>query len=245
MIDPIVELGRLLTSTEAGHLATRLADDQTLPQALQAVSSGRRPEVRTALLSTGLVGTIALVPVLRAIEGAALRLGSTTPVWTMPGSHAGHGSLTSSLAELVLTARTSVTCSTFNIQKSSGLWDALGEVCRRGTAGVRLYLDHDATAHSTWSVTPTFDEVTAQMVGAKVFHTRTLNNKRIRNHAKFVAVDHQFLIVTSANQSASAELHNIELGLKVESRPLTELVESELIRVESALYQPLVLQGNG
>lgn len=239
MIDPIVTLGRLLTSTEAGQLATRLADGQTLPQALQAVTAVRRPDVKAALLATGLVGETALVPVLRAIEGAARRLGSTTPIWTMPGSHAGHGSLTSSLAELVLTARTSVTCSTFNIQKSSGLWDALGEVCRRGTVGVRLYLDHDATAHATWPGTPTFAEVTAQMVGAKVFHTQVLNEKRIRNHAKFVAVDHQFLIVTSANQSASAELHNIELGLKIESRPVTELVESELIRVEPALYELL------
>ena len=86
---------------------------------------------------------------------------------------------------------------------------------------------------------PTSEEVAAQLPGALVFRTRDLEGKPVRNHAKFVAVDHQFLIVTSANQSASAELHNIELGLKVESRPLTELVESELIRVESALYESL------
>lgn len=242
MTDPFVELGRLLTSTEASQLAARLDAGQTLTQALKGVPEARRSEVKAALDAAGLVPVIreVAVPVLRAIEGAALRLGSTTPIWTMPGNLAGYGSLTSSLSELVRTARFSVTCSTFNIQKSSGLWDALGEVCRRGTVGVRLYLDHNATAGSTWPGTPSFAEVAAQMVGAKVFVTAATNgNKRVRNHAKFVAVDHQFLIVTSANQSASGELHNIELGLKVESRPLTELVETELTRVQSTLYDLL------
>lgn len=242
MTDPMVELGRLLTSTEASQLAARLDAGQTLTQALKGVPAGRRPEVKAALDAAGLVPVIRelAVPVLRAIEGAALRLGSTTPIWTMPGHLAGYGSLTSSLSDLVLSARFAVTCSTFNVQKSSSLWHALGDVCRRGTVGVRLYLDHDATAESTWVGTPSFAEVAAQMVGAEVYVTRaTEGGKHVRNHAKFVAVDHQFLIVTSANQSASAELHNIELGLKVESRPLTELVESELIRVESALYESL------
>lgn len=241
MSDPWVNLGCLLTATEAGQLAARLGAGKTLTQALQAIAASRRLEVKAALLATGAVGASggSLLAALRAIEGAAQRLGSTTPIWTMPGSHAGHGSLTSSLASLVLTARTSVTCATFNIQKSSALWDALGEVCQKGTVGVRLYLDRNATAASTYAATPTFAEIKAHMAGAKVFHTGQVEGQWVRSHAKFVAVDHRFLIVTSANQSASAELRNIELGLKVDSGPLTEMIENEMIAVESSLYEPV------
>ena len=57
------------------------------------------------------------------------------------------------------------------------------------------------------------------------------------NHARFVAVDHQYLIVTSANFSKSAEQHNIELGLRVDSRSLTERVEKQLLDAEASLYE--------
>ena len=74
-----------------------------------------------------------------------------------------------------------------------------------------------------WANTPTCEEVAAQLAGAKVFRTTEPDGKPIRNHAKFVAVDHQFLIVTSANFSKSAEERNIELGLRVQSRSLDRI----------------------
>ena len=58
-----------------------------------------------------------------------------------------------------------------------------------------------------------------------------------RNHAKFLAVDHQVLLMTSANFSYSAENLNIELGLKVEDRNLTEMVERQMREFESTLYE--------
>jgi len=89
---------------------------------------------------------------------------------------------------------------------------------------------------------PTSEEVAAQLPGALVFRTRDLEGKPVRNHAKFVAVDHQFLVVTSANFSYSAEQSNIELGLRVQSRPLTEMVEQQLLAAEALLYER-VLRG--
>ena len=41
---------------------------------------------------------------------------------------------------------------------------------------------------------------------AEVFRTKEYQNgKRYRNHAKFLSIDHQTLLVTSANFSYSAE----------------------------------------
>ncbi|HHU10364.1 MAG TPA: hypothetical protein GXZ60_10170 [Intrasporangiaceae bacterium] len=104
------------------------------------------------------------VPILRAIQGANSRATQISPVWTLPGHLADYGGLTSSVKDLVTSARVSVTCSTFNFQKSSALWDALREVAARGTVDIRVYLDTDAadgpacSANARtwpWSATPT------------------------------------------------------------------------------------------
>lgn len=243
MSDPVARLGALLTGSEATKLAARFADGDTLTQAMQGVALGRRPEVRAALEAAGVVPSNPglAVPVLRAIQGAATaRTTDISPIWTLPGHLADYGALTTSLKDLVLTARQSVTCSTFNFQTSSALWEALRVVAGRGTVDVRVYLDTKAADHNTWAGSPTSQEVAAQLAGATVYRTRKLNDTLVRNHAKFVAVDHQFLIVTSANFSHSAEHHNIELGLRVDSRSLTELVEQQLIDAEAFLYE---LQG--
>lgn len=177
------------------------------------------------------------VPILRAIQGANSRATQISPVWTLPGHLADYGGLTSSVKDLVTSARVSVTCSTFNFQKSSALWDALREVAARGTVDIRVYLDTDAADGPGWASTPTSAEVAAHLAGARVLRTRQLNGKRVRNHAKLVAVDHQFLIVTSANFSWMAEQNNIELGLRVDSRPLTEMVEQQLQDAEASVYE--------
>ena len=241
MSDPVARLGALLTGSEAAKLAARFAVGDTLTQAIQGVALGRRPEVRAALEAAGVVpSNLGLaVPVLRAVQGAATaRTTDISPIWTLPGHLADYGALTTSIKDLVLTARQSVTCSTFNFQKTSALWDALREVAARGTVEVRVYLDTQAADHhDTWAGSPTSLDVAAQLTGADVFRTRQLDGKLVRNHAKFVAVDHQFLVVTSANFSLSAEHHNIELGLRVDSRSLAEQVEKQLLDAQASLYE--------
>lgn len=233
-------LGQLITSTEAGRLAARFADGDTLTQAIQGFASSRKTEIRRALEEAEVVPTnlpVAL-PVLAAIKGAAsANTTEFSPIWTLPGYLADYGALTTSIKDLVLTARQSVTCSTYNFQKSSALWEALREVSQRGTVDVRLYLDTRAADHDRWPGSPTSTDVAAQLPAASVFRTKQLNGALVRNHAKFVAVDHQYLVVTSANFSLSAEHNNIELGLRVDSRPLTELVEKQVRDLESSTYE--------
>ncbi len=59
----------------------------------------------------------------------------------------------------------------------------------------------------------------------------------MRNHAKFLAIDHRFLLVTSANFSWSAEYGNVEFGVLIDNPNLTESVEREIYRVEDQLYE--------
>jgi hypothetical protein len=240
MSDVLTQLGQLLTGSEAAKLAARFADGDTLTQALQGVAVGRRTEVQAALEAAAVVPDnldLALA-VLRAIHGAATaRTIDIAPMWTLPGHLADYGALTTSIKDLVLTARQSVTCSTFNFQKSSALWTALSEVVARGTVEVIVYLDTHAADEDTWAGSPTSAEVASQLAGAHVFRTRRVDGQLVRNHAKFVAVDHQFLVVTSANFSVSAEQHNVELGIRIDSRAITETVEEQLFDVQTALYE--------
>jgi len=240
MTDFVAQLGRLLTGSEAAKLAARFADGDTLNQALQGVALGRRNEVRAALEAAAVVpdNLDLALPVLRAIHGAATaRTIDISPIWTLPGHLADYGALTTSIKDLVLSARQSVTCSTFNFQKSSALWAALRKVAARGTVEVLVYLDTEAADHGKWAGSPTSVEVASQLVGAQVYRTRQVEGRLVRNHAKFVAVDHQFLVVTSANFSVSAEQHNVELGIRIDSRAITETVEEQLIEAQTTLYE--------
>jgi phosphatidylserine/phosphatidylglycerophosphate/cardiolipin synthase-like enzyme len=67
--------------------------------------------------------------------------------------------------------------------------------------------------------------------------TRAFDGRYVRNHAKFLIVDHRFLVTTSANFSWSAEWDNVEFGLWIDDVILAESVERELRRVEDRLFE--------
>lgn len=73
-----------------------------------------------------------------------------------------------------------------------------------------------------------------------MFRTKAFDGGQVRNHAKFVAVDHRFLLVTSANFSWSAEHGNIEFGVLIDNPNLTGTVERELPSVEDVLYERVI-----
>jgi len=174
---------------------------------------------------------------LRAIEGARSAPTTVDPLWTMPGHLAQHGRLTNSVTYLVENARHSVICSTFNFQKSSGLWEALRQAAQRPEITVRVYLDAAAADMSPSVRSPTTTEVAAHLRPAIVLRTREFDRRRVRNHAKFLAIDHRFLLVTSANFSWSAENSNVEFGVLVDNRNLTEAVEREMRHAEDFLFE--------
>ncbi|MEU4433484.1 DISARM system phospholipase D-like protein DrmC [Nocardia rhamnosiphila] len=231
------ELGALLTGSEARAVADRLADGDTTTVALTWVAAQHRTEVRTLL--DALADRQQAVLVLRAIAGARAARTSVEPLWTLPGALAGSGRLTSQVTHLVDGARQSVVCSTFNFQRSSGLWEALRRAAHRPGLSVRVYLDARAADRRPASWTPTTAQVAAHLHPARVLRTKTFDGGYVRNHAKFLVIDHRFLLVTSANFSRSAEHENVEFGLYLDNSNLAEAVERQLREIEDLVYEPI------
>jgi hypothetical protein len=234
-------LGVLLTGTEAREIADHLADGDTLTASLRVVAPGRRVEVRELLSA---VDRRSAIVVLRAIEGARSAPTTIDPLWTMPGHLAQHGRLTHSVTYLVDNARYSVVCSTFNFQRSSGLWKALRRAAQRPEISMKVYVDtHAADSGERRAWSPTTDEVAAHLRPAIVLRTKSFDGRQIRNHSKFISIDHRFLLVTSANFSWSAENANLEFGVLVDNRNLAESVERELRDAEDFVFELIQITG--
>ncbi len=137
-------------------------------------------------------------------------------------------------------ARQSITCSTFNFQRSSGFWGALQRAARRPGVSVRVYLDTRAADQQSQSWSPTTAEVAAHLRPAAVYRTTTYGGDYVRNHAKLLVIDHRFLLVTSANFSRSAEHRNVEFGLLLDNPNLAEALERQLFAVQEQLYEPVI-----
>ena len=231
---PEASLGEFLTGTEAKQIADRLGDGDTLTAALRVVSPGRRLEAQSMVSA---VDRDYLIGVLRAIEGARSARTTVDPLWTMPGHLARQGRLTSSVSYLVESARHSVVCSTFNFQRSSGLWRALCAVAQRPGIAMRVYMDTNAADLLRRSSSPTTDEVAAHLRPGVVLRTIAFDGRQVRNHSKFISVDHRFLLVTSANFSWSAENANLELGVLIDNGNMAEAVELQMRDAETHVFE--------
>ncbi len=238
------QLGLFLTGTEAKEIASHLADGDTLTAALRVVPPGRRAEVRALLEVLGTEsGRGAAATVLRAIEGARSAPTTVDPLWTMPGHLAQHGRLTHSVTYLVDSARHSVVCSTFNFQRTSGLWKKLRQAAQRPEITMRVYLDTNAADKRQGSWSPTTEEVARHLHPATVLRTKQFDGRSTRNHSKFISIDHRFLLVTSANFSWSAENGNLEFGVLIDNANLAEAVEHEMRQVEDFVFERVIVPG--
>ena len=260
-LSPLRALGAFLTGSEADGIAARLSGGATLSQALVVVPAPRRPRARELLGAAGL-GPQARkhsVDALRAVAGAASRIKDVTPVWTAPAGAVGGGALTADVFALVGSANTSVVCATYNLQPSSALWAALVDLrARRPGVSVRLYLDtqaadgpfsrserrrgyweqnHDRGGSSRLNT----GEIARRLRGAVVMRTRAPEDdgRAVTSHAKFLSIDHRFLLVGSANFSFSAEERNVELGLRLDDPALAHSVEKQMRDLEETVYEPV------
>ena len=233
--------GLFLTGMEAREIADRLADGDTLTTALRVVSSGRRTQARALLeaMIADLADPSAVIAVLRAIEGARSAPTTVDPLWTMPGHLAQHGRLTHSVTHLVDSARHSVVCSTFNFQRSSGLWSALHRAAQRPELTMRVYMDTSAADQDRRPQSPSTVEVAKHLRPATVLRTTPFDGRPTRNHSKFISIDHRLLLITSANFSWSAEYGNLELGVLIDNPNLAEAVEHEMRQAEDFVFEQI------
>ena len=228
------ELGALLTGTEAALVASALEDGLSLTSAVGVIDPAKKARITEIATAAGLKfeGDL-LAAVLRGVEGAHSTARTVDTIWTMPGHVARAGGLTTSLVSLVDHARHSVVCSTFNFQKTSGMWKALRDAATRPGVTVRVYIDAEA---NVGGYGPSAAETAAWLAPGVVLQTRPFEGKPVRNHAKFLSVDHRFVVVTSANFSWSAEYGNVELGVRIDDPNLAERIEDEMIDTEKHLY---------
>lgn len=228
-------LGAFLTAAEASAVAARLYIGESFTSASAAIESSRRPEVAELIRTAGLrQSPDVLAAVLLSIAGARGAVTGVNALWTMPGFVAQSGPLTTSVTQLVADARSSVVCSTFNFQETSGLWIALRDAASRPEIGLRVYVDAHA---SNGASGPDASTIAANLNPGVVLRTRPFQGRLVRNHAKFLCVDHRFLVVTSANFSWSAENANVELGVLLDNPSLAESVEREMRVAENSIYE--------
>lgn len=233
----LAELGRSLTGTEASGLASRLDAGESLSRALRIVEQPSRPNIRELVTRAGLDSDLPLLSaVCRGIEGARSVMTRIDPLWTMPGLLAQTGPLTSSIPQLVASARTSIICSTYNFQRSSALWSALRDAAQRPELNLRVYVDREA-AKGRPASSPSAVEIARHLRPGWVFQTKTVSRKSFRNHAKYIVVDHRFVLITSANFSHSAEFNNVELGVRIDQPNLADSIEREILGRQSELYE--------
>lgn len=73
---------------------------------------------------------------------------------------------------------------------------------------------------------------------ATVYRSAVLpTGKQVVSHAKFVVVDHELLLITSANFSYSAENRNVEFGMLVRDTALAASVEATMTSKHGSLYE--------
>lgn len=229
--DPYASLGEFLTAREAEALAVQFTSGQHIVRALAVVNVARRGLAKELLAEAGLGhedGQTA-ARVLRAIAGAKSLTRDLTPVWTMPGNEAKIGHLTGEFHRLVQAARQSVVCATYNFEKTSQMWKVLKEASEQPGVVVTVYVDGNKADAV---------RVKGQLPKATVYQSAVLpNGKRVVSHAKFIVIDHEVLLLTSANFSFSAENRNVEFGLLVRDSALAASVESTMSSKNGTLYE--------
>ncbi|WP_347345747.1 DISARM system phospholipase D-like protein DrmC [Microbacterium sp.] len=229
--DPLAELGSFLTATEAERLALQF-DAGTPPSiAVREIALARRGTVKRLLAAAqmGPSDCDLIVSVLRAIAGAKSVRRELTPVWTMPGNEANIGHLTGEFHRIVGAARLSVTAATYNFQDTSQMWKTLKEASEQPGVAVTVYVDGKVADAVN---------VKAQLPRATVYRSAVLpNGKPVVSHAKFIIVDHELLLITSANFSYSAENRNVEFGILAHDSAFAESVEAAMMSKHGSLYE--------
>lgn len=230
-IDAFGALGEYLTGSEAAALAGQLEIGMPTFKALDAIGQSRRGVVKRlmAAASAVIADPGATLAALRAIAGAKSVLPTLAPVWTMPGNEATEGHLTSEFHRLVLAARMSVTCATYNFETTSQMWDSLRTASGQPGVVVTVYVDRSSADAL---------KIRTQLPQATVYQSaENTVGRPIVSHAKFVIVDHRLILLTSANFSYSAENRNIELGILIDNPALAASLERTMTSKHGTLYE--------
>lgn len=224
-------LAAVMSVNEARSLAAALSRGDHIQTALKALSARRRQELVPWITAAG-VGHTDLsrsVGILHAIAGSKSAQLDIIPVWTLPGQSSEEGHLTSQFYRLVDGARQSIVCATYNFQTTSKMWTVLKNASEEHGVEVTLYVD---------GTVADLIQIKQQLPLAQIFGSGKLEDGRqVRSHAKFVMIDNEMLLVTSANFSFSAENTNVEFGLLLHDAALCQSVIKVLKQQHGLAYR--------
>lgn len=237
----IEQLVATVSSGQARRMAAMLAVGRTVLQAVETHPVEQQRDVagliKKLVTELGCDGVVAILQTIGAASSAR------TPydlVWTMPGNLASAGRVTSSWSSHIDNACNRVVCATYNLQASSALWKPLQRAAARLGDQVTVYVDTQAAESGGIPL----QELRNRLSPAHVWATTKIpdlpenaRTTRYRSHAKFLAVDRNFIIITSANFSLSAEQTNIELGVLLQDPSLAREVERHMTAQHSVLYE--------
>ena len=109
------------------------------------------------------------------------------------------------------------------------MWDALQTASEEPEVVVCVYVDAGKGDPGS---------VKARLPRATVYRSANLpNGKPIVSHTKFIVVDHEVVLLTSANFSYNAENRNIEFGLLIHDSGLAASIESTMASKRGSLYE--------
>jgi phosphatidylserine/phosphatidylglycerophosphate/cardiolipin synthase-like enzyme len=125
--------------------------------------------------------------------------------------------------------RVSVTCATYNFSPSSNMWKALSAASEQPGVTVVVYVDAEKGDPLG---------VRAKLPRATVYRSAQLpDGKPIVSHTKFIIIDHQIVLLTSANFSCNAENSNVEFELKISDNGLAMSIEKTMASKHGSLYE--------
>ena len=109
------------------------------------------------------------------------------------------------------------------------MWKALRAASEQPGVTVVVYVDADKGDPAG---------VKAQLPQATVYRSAQLpDGQPIVSHTKFIIIDHQIVLLTSANFSYNAENRNIEFGLSIRDNGLAASIEKTMASKHGSLYE--------
>jgi len=207
-VSTAAELGARLSRDEAGWIAAELrASGLTHRAARRAFPTNQlavKPLLSALLAEQGDQHRAAAV-----LDGIAAVPRLTRPdiVWSCPSVPGIDGRTTLAVAEIINEAKRSVYAATFSVNSWSPYVKTLKLALDRGVA-VTLVLDSKLQAEAT-------DHLAPHVPGARLWTYAKTDASQWppRQHAKFVVIDDDAALVTSANFSDAAARKNLECGL--------------------------------
>jgi len=201
-------LGELLSADEAGRIAAELRQRRLAHLAAKRAYPQHRAEVKK-LLGELLAAHGDVLRAAAVLDGIAAvpRVARPELVWTSPRVPGAEGRTTLAALDLINSAETTVYAATYSAGKLSPQLVALANVSARGVAVTVVVDTKQRSDHA--------EIIRFALPNARMWTlAQPEDGSWAIQHAKLIAVDDRFALVTSANFSKAAAQRSLECGLQ-------------------------------